>query len=102
MCKMPAGQPQVFSLSITIKMGDDVARVAERCEQAKQTAILDLSDCRMTAIPQAVFFILKEIELREVDLSKNDIKKLPPKLGFSIAFRTITSKKFLILPFLVE
>lgn len=77
-------------------MAEEVSRVAQRCEEAKQSLVLDLSHCELMSLPEAVFFILKDIQLREVNLSHNQLKKLPKK--FSSRFNTVTSESS-IIPF---
>ena len=69
-------------------MAEEVSRVAQRCEEAKLSLVLDLSHCELMSLPEAVFFILKNIELHEVNLSHNMLKKLPKK--FSSKFSAVT------------
>ena len=61
-----------------------------------QSAALDLSDCELMAVPDAIFFIMKAVraaqftcatdsrqnapEIRRVQLSGNVLKKVPAKL----------------------
>ena len=73
-------------------MASETAEVVNRCDAAKASSVLDLSHCKLTAVPQAVFFLLKSTALEEVDLSWNELKKLSPKVGSSDAFRSVTSK----------
>lgn len=73
-------------------MASETAEVVNRCDAAKATSRLDLSHCKLTAVPQAVFFLLKGTALEEADLSWNELKTLSPKVGSSEAFRGITSK----------
>ena len=77
-------------------MAEEVSRVAQRCEEAKQSLVLDLSHCELMSLPEAVFFIVKNVQLREVNLSHNKLKKLPKK--FSSRFAAVTSES-LIAPF---
>ena len=73
-------------------MAEEVSRVARRCEEAKQSLVLDLSHCELMSLPEAVFFILKNVELREVNLSHNNLKKLHKK--FSNRFSSVTCEPF--------
>lgn len=79
-----------YVVVVRVKMAEEVSRVAQRCEEAKQSQILDLSHCELMSVPDAVFFILKNVTLTEVNLSHNSLKKLPNKL--STKFSTITCK----------
>ncbi|XP_052762950.1 leucine-rich repeat-containing protein 20-like [Mya arenaria] len=69
-------------------MAAEVARVARRVEEAKETKHLDLSNCELRMIPDAIYFMLKDVELTTCDLSKNSLKKIPPK--FCTKFPSIT------------
>lgn len=73
-------------------MASETAEVVNRCDAAKSTSRLDLSHCKLTAVPQAVFFLLKGTALEEVDLSWNELKKLSPKVGSSEAFGSASSE----------
>ena len=77
-------------------MAAEVSRVAQRCEEAKQSLVLDLSHCELMSLPEAVFFILKNVEIKEVNLSHNKLKKLPKK--FSNRFSAVTCES-LTVPF---
>eukprot|EP00055_Hartaetosiga_balthica_P007050 m.23748 g.23748 ORF g.23748 m.23748 type:complete len:167 (-) comp5578_c0_seq1:1356-1856(-) len=64
-------------------MANDVARVSNRLEDAKGEMSLDLSGCKLTAIPVAMFMVLKK-ELQSilvVNLADNELKKVSPKLS---------------------
>lgn len=75
-------------------MATEVSRVAQRCEEAKQTLVLDLSHCELMSWPEAVFFILKDVQLQEVNLSYNNLKKLSNKL--SNRFTTVTCESLAV------
>ncbi|CAL1543180.1 unnamed protein product [Lymnaea stagnalis] len=68
--------------------GRDVARVVNRCNQAKDDKRLDLSRCDLTRIPDAIFLLLRNIELKYCSLSQNLIKRIPSKFGTK--FPTLT------------
>ncbi|KAK3781516.1 hypothetical protein RRG08_054855 [Elysia crispata] len=60
--------------------GKEVAKVVNRCEDAKETQHLDLSGCDLTQIPDAVFLLMRSTELQTCDLSQNLMKRIPSKL----------------------
>ncbi|XP_013392284.1 leucine-rich repeat protein soc-2 homolog [Lingula anatina] len=68
--------------------GKEVARVALRCQAAKEENRLDLSQCSLMMVPEAVFFLMKHIQLESCDLSANVLKRIPSKLG--IKFNHLT------------
>ena len=72
-------------------MAEESARVAQRCEEAKSTSELLLCECGLRKFPDAVFFLMKGTELDKVDLSHNQLQKIPAKLGTK--FASITSKQ---------
>lgn len=69
-------------------MAQESAKVAQRCEEAKASGHLNLEDCDLRKFPDAVFFLMREVELQSVNLAHNALKKIPPKLGTK--FTTIT------------
>lgn len=69
---------------------EESARVARRCEEAKSSSELVLDGCDLRKFPDAIFFLMKEVELVKVNLSHNQLQKLPAKLG--LKFASITSK----------
>ena len=44
----------------TAKLGKDVVKVVQRCDEAEETKTLDLSYCSLMKVPEAVTFILNE------------------------------------------
>eukprot|EP00047_Mylnosiga_fluctuans_P006357 m.246460 g.246460 ORF g.246460 m.246460 type:complete len:213 (+) comp15044_c0_seq1:317-955(+) len=62
--------------------GNDVARVSMRCSDAKESGELDLRECKLISVPEAVFLILRPVQefMSVVDLSANQLRKLNPKL----------------------
>ena len=44
------------------KLGAGVVKVVHRCNDAKETKILDLSSCSLTQVPDAVYFLMKASE----------------------------------------
>lgn len=71
-------------------MAEESARVAQRCEQAKSTLELSLDNCGLRKFPDAIIFLMKDVELVKVCLSHNQLQKLPAKLG--LKFVSITCK----------
>jgi len=66
------------------------ARVVQRCGQAKEEdgGRLDLSDCQLMQVPDAVYHLMRNVTLSGCDLSGNVISKIPPK--FAISFNLLT------------
>ena len=67
----------------TAKNGNAVVKVVNRVEEADETGVLDLSDCSLVHVPEAVYFILKQrnSEILKCNLSNNLISKITPKFG---------------------
>ncbi|XP_023160293.1 leucine-rich repeat-containing protein 20 isoform X2 [Drosophila hydei] len=65
-----------------------VVQVIERCENATENAHLDLSQCELMQIPDAVYHLMRNTELQTCNLSGNVLKKMTPK--FALKFSTIT------------
>ncbi|CAG9809056.1 unnamed protein product [Chironomus riparius] len=68
--------------------GKGIIRVVSRCEDAKENNNLDLSECSLIQVPDAVFHLMRHTELKSCDLSGNVITKIPPK--FAVKFNLIT------------
>lgn len=68
--------------------GRAIIRVVSRCEEAQDNCNLDLSDCQLMQVPDAVYHLMRHTDLSSCDLSNNVITKIPPKLA--IKFSTIT------------
>ncbi|KAL4239879.1 Leucine rich repeat [Mactra antiquata] len=60
-------------------MAQEIARVARRLEEAKETKFLDLSKCELLSIPDATYLMLKNSVTEKCDLSYNKIKKITSK-----------------------
>ncbi|XP_063547796.1 leucine-rich repeat-containing protein 57 isoform X2 [Cydia strobilella] len=65
-----------------------VTRVVLRCEDAQESQTLDLSECQLMQVPDAVYHLMRHTELKSCDLSGNVITKIPPK--FAVKFSLIT------------
>lgn len=50
----------------------------------------DLSECQLVQVPDAVYHLMRNTELKSCDLSSNVIKKIPPK--FAMKFSLITGQ----------
>ena len=76
----------------TAKSGNAVVKVVNRVEEADESGVLDLSDCSLVHVPEAVYFILKQrnSEILRCNLSNNLISKITPKFG-GVCFLNITS-----------
>ncbi|XP_074648451.1 uncharacterized protein LOC141903946 [Tubulanus polymorphus] len=61
--------------------GRDVIRVVWRVEEAKEEKKLDLSDCYLQSVPDAIFLMLRQTNVIGCSLARNTIRKVPPKLG---------------------
>ncbi|XP_063695482.1 leucine-rich repeat-containing protein 20 isoform X1 [Culicoides brevitarsis] len=75
-------------LAFPIKIGKDIVRVVSRCEDAGENSNLDLSECQLIQVPDAVYHLMRNTELTTCDLSSNVISKIPPK--FVIKFSLLT------------
>ncbi|KAF7278853.1 hypothetical protein GWI33_007916 [Rhynchophorus ferrugineus] len=69
-------------------MASGVTRVIHRCDDAKENRNLDLSNCQLMQVPDAVYHLMRHTELKTCDLSDNVITKIPPK--FAVKFNLIT------------
>lgn len=68
--------------------GRGIIRVVERCDDAKENSNLDLSECELIQVPDAVYHLMRHTELKTCDLSGNVITKISPK--FAVKFSLIT------------
>ena len=69
-------------------MAEESARVASRCEEAKSTCRLDLESCGLRKVPDAIYLLMRGVELQSVSLAHNDLTVLPNKFGIKLV--TIT------------
>ncbi|CAH0384256.1 unnamed protein product [Bemisia tabaci] len=69
-------------------MANAVTRVVHRCEEAAESLRLDLSECQLMQVPDAVYHLMRHTELKGCNLSGNVITKIPPK--FAVKFSLIT------------
>ncbi|KAB0802653.1 hypothetical protein PPYR_04839 [Photinus pyralis] len=81
--------PRMISMIICTSLaGRAVTRVVGRCNDAKENSNLDLSNCQLMQVPDAVYHLMRHTELKTCDLSENVITKIPPK--FAAKFSLIT------------
>lgn len=59
----------------------EAALVAQRCMEAQESGIVNLSECGLMAVPDALFLFLKNCEVKSVNLSGNQLTKIPSKLA---------------------
>merc|ERR1711953_1340004 len=65
------------------------ARVVERVTTAQENGgHLDLSECQLTQIPDAIFLLMKNTSLQSCNLAGNLITKIPTKLATSFSLMT--------------
>jgi len=69
-------------------LGKGVVKVVHRCNDAKENSNLDLSDCQLMQMPDAVYHLMRETPLLQCSLASNVIAKIPPK--FFISFNHLT------------
>lgn len=62
-------------------MAAEVALVARRCSEAQESNELDLAECKLVTLPQAVFVLTNELPLTSVDLSRNALKAINPLIS---------------------
>jgi len=73
----------------TRNAGTAVTRVVRRCNAAMEEGELDLSECQLMQVPDAVYHLMRNTTLRSCDLSANAIAKISPK--FPMKFTDLTS-----------
>ncbi|CAE1237485.1 unnamed protein product [Acanthosepion pharaonis] len=67
-----------------LEAGAGVAQVVNRCRSAKEDKRLDLSDCKLIQVPEAVYFLMKNVGVESINLTNNAIPRLPTK--FAVIF----------------
>jgi len=68
--------------------GRAVTKVVNRCNDAKENNTLNLSECQLCQLPDAVFHLMRNTPLTTCNLSGNLLSKIPPK--FALKFCLIT------------
>lgn len=69
-------------------LGKGVVKVVHRCDDAKENENLDLSECQLLQVPDAVFMLMKNTTLNTCSLAGNLLTKIPPKLAMSFSLIT--------------
>lgn len=70
-------------------MAHSVQKLVQRCEDCQNNGgSLDLSDCQLMQVPDAVYYMMRNTSLLACNLSSNVITKIPPK--FPAKFSLIT------------
>merc|ERR1719367_1167558 len=70
-------------------MAHAVQKVVQRCEDCENNGgSMDLSDCQLMQVPDAVYYMMRNTTLVSCNLSSNVITKIPPK--FPSKFSLIT------------
>merc|ERR1719278_853869 len=70
-------------------MAHQCARVVERVTTAQENGgHLDLSECQLTQVPDAIFLLMKNTSLQTCSLAGNLITKIPTKLATSFSLIT--------------
>jgi len=70
-------------------MAHAVQKVVQRCEDCENNGgSMDLSDCQLMQVPDAVYYMMRNTTLVSCNLSSNVITKIPPK--FPSKFNLIT------------
>lgn len=69
-------------------LGKGVIRVVRRVDDAKENNNLDLSNCQLIQVPDAVYFMMRDTQLNSCNLSSNVISRLTPKFPTSFTFIT--------------
>ncbi|XP_033111472.1 leucine-rich repeat-containing protein 20-like [Anneissia japonica] len=62
-------------------MAAEVANVVNRCESGKESWSLDLSNCGLKSVPDAIFHLMRNTTVLTCDMSGNQLQKLPAKLA---------------------
>uniref|UniRef100_A0A1B6CLP0 Leucine-rich repeat-containing protein 20 n=1 Tax=Clastoptera arizonana TaxID=38151 RepID=A0A1B6CLP0_9HEMI len=66
--------------------GRAIIRVVGRCNEAQENNNLDLSGCQLMQVPDAVYHLMRHTELKGCNLSSNVITKIPPKFALKFSF----------------
>jgi len=69
-------------------LGKGVVKVVHRCDAAKESNELDLSDCQLMQMPDAIYHLMRNTTLVSCSLADNTISKIPPK--FPLSFNQLT------------
>uniref|UniRef100_A0AC35U846 Leucine-rich repeat-containing protein 51 n=1 Tax=Rhabditophanes sp. KR3021 TaxID=114890 RepID=A0AC35U846_9BILA len=73
-------ETQKETLKTVASAARGVTQIMRRCEDAKSSSYLDLSDCSLLYLADAIYLVLKGYSVDKVSLQDNDLKKFPLKL----------------------
>ena len=59
----------------------EAAVVAQRCMEAQESGFINLSGCGLMTVPDALYLFLKNSQVKSIDLSDNQLTKIPIKLA---------------------
>merc|ERR1712013_974416 len=77
-------------------MGKGVVKVVHRCDDAKENNNLDLSDCQLQQVPDAIFMLMQNTSLVSCNLSHNAFIQMPPVLAeIPSLIKIVASKNFI-------
>jgi len=83
-------------------MARQCARIVQGCNLAKEEGgRLDLSECQLVQVPDAIYHLMRETKLVSCNLSGNLISKIPPKLAMSFTLITeldVSNNRISMLP----
>lgn len=65
--------------------GRAVTKVVLRCQDAKEDQRLDLSECQLMQVPDAVYHLMRNTILLWINLSSNVLRRIPPKFAFKFS-----------------
>lgn len=74
--------------------GRGVVRVVRRVDDARENNNLDLSDCQLIQVPDAIYLMMRDTQLTACNLSSNVITKIPPKFPTNFNFITDLNLSF--------
>ena len=75
------------------KLGLETVKISKKCKILNNfllCLISDLSECSLMSVPDAVYHLMRNTELKSCDLSGNVISKISAK--FAVKFSLITGK----------
>jgi len=93
---------QAMRTARCVKMlGKGVVKVVHRCDAAKENNELDLSDCQLMQMPDAIYHLMRNTTLVSCSLADNVISKIPPKFPLSFTLLTelnMSNNRISVLP----
>ncbi|XP_060071493.1 leucine-rich repeat-containing protein 20-like [Ylistrum balloti] len=68
-------------------MAAEAALVANRLREAQESNVIDLTNCGLMKVPDAIYIFLKHTPVLSCSFSKNQLKRIPPR--FPVTFKTV-------------